>query len=169
MSYPPPLYLGDRGELAATYRRAGHAPEVRRATEISVHYLATGASTAGQFGLYRWEMGAGPGGPGPHFHRTISESFYILEGSVAIFDGDSWIDTEPGDWFHVPAGGTHGFKNTSGAPAKMLLHFCPGAPREVLRAGPRHAGRDGGGAGRFLPEARHVLGVSLRVERIKNR
>ena len=75
-------------------------------------------------------MGAGPGGPDPHFHRTISESFYILEGSVAIFDGTVWIDTEPGDWVHVPAGGVHGFKNTSGAPAKMLLHFCPGAPRE---------------------------------------
>ena len=49
---------------------------------------------------------------------------------MAIFDGTVWIDTEPGDWVHVPAGGIHGFKNTSGAPAKMLLHFCPGAPRE---------------------------------------
>lgn len=45
-------------------------------------------------------------------------------------DGGKWIDTEPGDWVHVPAGGIHGFKNSSGAPAKMLLHFCPGAPRE---------------------------------------
>jgi mannose-6-phosphate isomerase-like protein (cupin superfamily) len=130
MSYPPPLYPGDRGELTATYRRSGQAPEVQRTTGTNVHYLATGASTAGQFGLYRWEMGAGPGGPDPHFHRTISESFYILEGSVAIFDGANWIDTEPGDWIHVPAGGIHGFKNTSGTPAKMLLHFCPGAPRE---------------------------------------
>lgn len=130
MSYPPALYLGDRGEPTATYQRAGYAPEVQRATGTNVCYLATGASRAGQFGLYRWEMGAGPGGPDPHFHRTISESFNILEGSVAIFDGDSRIDTEPGDWIHVPAGGIHGFKNTSGVPAKMLLHFCPGAPRE---------------------------------------
>ncbi len=49
---------------------------------------------------------------------------------MAIFDGDGWIDTEPGDWIHVPAGGIHGFKNTSGVSAKMLLHFCRGAPRE---------------------------------------
>jgi oxalate decarboxylase/phosphoglucose isomerase-like protein (cupin superfamily) len=49
---------------------------------------------------------------------------------VAIFDGTVWIDTEPGDWVHVPVGGIHGFKNTSGAPAMILLHFCPGAPRE---------------------------------------
>src|SRR5580693_7410613 len=130
MSYPPPLYHGHGGELTATYRRADHEPEVQRTSGINVHYLATGASTAGQFGLYRWEMGAGPGGPDAHFHRTISESFYILKGSVAIFDGDRWIDTDPGDWVHVPAGGIHAFKNTSGAPATMLLHFCPGAPRE---------------------------------------
>jgi oxalate decarboxylase/phosphoglucose isomerase-like protein (cupin superfamily) len=53
-----------------------------------------------------------------------------LEGSVSIFDGARWLDTEPGDWVHVPSGGIHGFKNTSGNPAKMLLHFSPGAPRE---------------------------------------
>jgi mannose-6-phosphate isomerase-like protein (cupin superfamily) len=130
MSYPPQRYLAEHGELTATYRPHDVAPEVDRQSGTRIHYLATGASTDGEFGLYRWEMGAGPGGPDPHFHRTISESFYILEGSMAIFDGDTWIDTEPGDWIHVPAGGVHAFKNTSGAPVAMLLHFSPGAPRE---------------------------------------
>ncbi|NUT12139.1 MAG: cupin domain-containing protein, partial [Nonomuraea sp.] len=71
-----------------------------------------------------------PSGPSPHFHKSISESFYILEGSVRIYDGIRWIDTEPGDWVHVPEGGIHAFRNESGAPATMLLHFAPGAPRE---------------------------------------
>lgn len=31
---------------------------------------------------------------------------------------------------HVPIGGVHGFRNESGEPASMLLHFAPGAPRE---------------------------------------
>jgi hypothetical protein len=31
---------------------------------------------------------------------------------------------------HVPEGGIHGFRNESGEPASMLLHFVPGAPRE---------------------------------------
>jgi hypothetical protein len=30
----------------------------------------------------------------------------------------------------VPPGGIHGFRNESGEPASMLLHFAPGAPRE---------------------------------------
>jgi mannose-6-phosphate isomerase-like protein (cupin superfamily) len=130
MSYPPPRYLGDTGELTATYRPAGAEPELTYPSGNTVHYLATGASTGGLFGLYRWEMGPGRSGPDPHFHRTISESFYILSGTIKIFDGTRWIDTEPGDFVHVPIGGVHGFRNESGAPASMLLHFSPGAPRE---------------------------------------
>jgi mannose-6-phosphate isomerase-like protein (cupin superfamily) len=130
MTYPEPRHHGAEGELSATYRQADHQPELTYPTGNTVHYLATGASTNGQFGLYRWEMGPKPGGPGPHFHRTISESFYILTGTVRIYDGRRWIDTGPGDFVHVPEGGIHGFRNESGAPASMLIHFAPGAPRE---------------------------------------
>ena len=86
-------------------------------------------------------MAAGPGGPDPHFHRTISESFFVLAGTIRIFDGREWIDTRPGDFIHVPEGGIHGFKNASGEPASMLIQFAPGAPREAYFEGtPRLAG-----------------------------
>ncbi len=130
MTYPDPHYLGDAGEISATYRPAGHEPELTYPNGNTAHYLATGASTHGLFGLYRWEMGPEPSGPGPHFHRSISESFYVLSGSVRIYDGSRWIETVPGDFVHVPEGGIHGFRNESGEPASMLLHFAPGAPRE---------------------------------------
>ncbi len=114
MTYPPPRYRGDTGELTATYRPNGTAPELDYGGGNVAHYLATGASTQGQFGLYRWEMGADPVGPGPHFHRAISESFYVLTGNVRIFNGADWIDAEPGDFVHVPEGGVHAFRNESG-------------------------------------------------------
>ena len=130
MTYPPPIYHGEDGEINATYRPADAGAELVYPNGTRVHYLASGASTGGLFGLYRWECGPAVTGPDPHFHRSIAESFYILSGSMRIYDGRRWIDTEPGDWVHVPAGGVHGFKNESGAPATMLLHFSPGAPRE---------------------------------------
>jgi mannose-6-phosphate isomerase-like protein (cupin superfamily) len=130
MSYPPPSYLSTEGERSARYRPADQAPELTYPAGTTVHYLATGAATNGQFGLYRWDMGPEPSGPGPHFHRTISESFFILSGTVRIFDGDEWLKATPGDFVHVPPGGIHGFRNESGQPASMLLHFSPGAPRE---------------------------------------
>jgi len=127
--YPPPAYDGD-GDASATYRPAGTSPElVRPGGGTSVDYLATGATTGGLFGLYRYSMGPKPGGPAPHFHRSLTESFFVLDGRVSIYDGRDWLDTGPGDWVHVPIGGVHGFRNESG-PASMLLHFSPGAPRE---------------------------------------
>jgi mannose-6-phosphate isomerase-like protein (cupin superfamily) len=130
MSYPQPRYVAEGGELSATLRLADHEPELTYANGNTVHYLATGESTNGQFGLYRWEMGPSPSGPGPHFHRSISESFFVLSGTIRIFNGTRWIDATPGDFVHVPEGGIHGFRNESGEPASMLLHFAPGAPRE---------------------------------------
>jgi mannose-6-phosphate isomerase-like protein (cupin superfamily) len=130
VSYPEPRYLGDGGETSATVRRADHEPELTYPNGNTTHYLATGATTNGQFGLYRWEMGPEPSGPQPHFHRSISESFYVLTGTVRIYDGTRWVDTKPGDFVHVPEGGVHGFRNESAEPASMLLHFAPGAPRE---------------------------------------
>jgi uncharacterized RmlC-like cupin family protein len=65
----------------------------------------------------------------------MAESFYILLGNVRIFDGHDWVDVEPGDFVHVPPGGLHGFRNDSDAPARMLIHFAPGAPREAYFEG----------------------------------
>jgi mannose-6-phosphate isomerase-like protein (cupin superfamily) len=130
MSYPEPRYHGDSGWTTATFRPNDHDPELTYPSGGTVHYLATGESTAGEFGLYRWEMAAEPSGPGAHFHKTISESFFVLSGIVRLYDGKTWIDGTPGDFLFVPEGGIHGFRNESGEPASMLLLFAPGAPRE---------------------------------------
>jgi mannose-6-phosphate isomerase-like protein (cupin superfamily) len=130
MSYPDARYLGDEGEASAVFRRGDQAPDLAMRSGTDVHYLATSASTGGEFGLYRWDMGRRPSGPNAHFHRTISESFFVLAGVVALYDGQRWVDAVPGDFLHVPPGGVHAFRNESGEPASMLLLFAPGAPRE---------------------------------------
>jgi mannose-6-phosphate isomerase-like protein (cupin superfamily) len=135
VSYPEPRYAGEGGERSATRRPADREPDFRYGNGTTVHYLATGASTDGLFGLYRWEMGPAPSGPEPHFHRTIAESFYVLAGTVRIYDGREWTDATAGDFVHVPPGGIHAFRNESGAPATMLIHFAPGAPREAYFEG----------------------------------
>jgi len=129
MSYPDPVYLGENGEANAVLRPFAAPPELStNATAAS--YLSTGESTGGRFGLYRWDMTGPPTGPGPHFHRSISESFFVLTGTVRLYDGRKWIDATPGDYLYVPEGGIHAFRNDSGEPASMLILFAPGAPRE---------------------------------------
>ena len=130
MSYPEARYDGEPGLVNARLRPADHPPELTNPSGGTADYLATGESTGGQFGLYRWEMAAAPSGPQPHFHRTISESFYVLSGTIRLYDGTAWIDGRPGDFLFVPEGGLHAFRNESGEPASMLILFAPGAPRE---------------------------------------
>src|SRR6187549_2680060 len=113
MSYPDAKYLGDGGEISATVRLGGATPELDSAASAT-SYLATGASTGGQFGHYRWDFKGPRSGPDPHFHRSISESFFVLSGQIQLYDGSGWTTARPGDFLHVPEGGVHGFRNESG-------------------------------------------------------
>lgn len=129
MSYPDPRYHGENGEISATYHPVQQHPDVATAAG-GYHYVMKGDSTNGEFGLYRVEMRPQARGASPHFHRTISESFYVLSGSVSLYNGDRWIQAAAGDFLYVPAGGIHAFQNDSDHPASMLILFVPGAPRE---------------------------------------
>ena len=107
---------------------AGGEPETRSRSGSTCEYLATGDQTDGRFGLYRWTFGREESGPDAHFHRSITEQFYVLSGAVKLYDGRRWISAGPGDFFYVPEGGIHGFRG--GDEAQMLLMFAPGGPRE---------------------------------------
>jgi quercetin dioxygenase-like cupin family protein len=117
------------GEISATYRPEATPPELEGPRTKS-KFLATGATTDGHFGLFQWDMNPASGGPSAHYHKTFSESFYILEGTVRLFDGTNWVSAVKGDYLYVPPNGIHGFRNDSDEPASMLILFAPGAPRE---------------------------------------
>ena len=127
--YPPPRYTKDQPELSATLRKGGEPPD-HEAFGVAYHYLANQQKTDGDYGLYRVDIGPAGGGPGPHFHRAMSEAFFVLSGTLKLYDGRDWIDGLPGDFLYVPPGGIHGFRNEADEPASTLMLFAPGAPRE---------------------------------------
>jgi mannose-6-phosphate isomerase-like protein (cupin superfamily) len=116
-------YVGDIGELSTV------VPPLVQPTS-SVQFIAPGSLTRGEFGLFRYEMRPRGGGPAAHFHRTFSESFYIIGGTVRLLDGAHWVEATAGDFLYVPQGGVHAFRNDTDADASMLMLFSPGAPRE---------------------------------------
>ncbi len=126
--YPPDVHLGGDGEVSAWLRTSQQPPDVTYGNDVTCEYLARGDQAAGRFGLYRWTFGEGESGPDPHFHRSISEQFYVLSGEVRLYDGHQWVTARSGDFLYVPEGGIHGFRG--GGRASMLLMFAPGAPRE---------------------------------------
>lgn len=128
---PEPVdYQGQTGELTADYLPAGKARSITSQSGVVASFIATGAGTDGDLGLFQWDMPPQAGGPSAHFHRRFSESFYILGGTVRLYDGVRWVSATTGDFLHVPRGGVHAFHNDSDAAASMLILFAPGAPRE---------------------------------------
>ena len=118
------------GEVSAVLRRDSDIPGLVRPTS-RCRFVAPGSVTDGRYGLFRWEMDPGSGGPAPHFHRTFSESFYVISGTVRLYDGARWVDARGGDFLHVAEGGIHAFNNEgSDEPASMLILFAPAPARE---------------------------------------
>ncbi|MBI3225756.1 MAG: cupin domain-containing protein [Mycolicibacterium cosmeticum] len=128
--YPPPRYTKDDPEVSAWARSGDQAPDYDSFGLVQYHYLANQQQTNGDYGLYRVDLAARAGGPGPHYHRAMSEAFFVLSGSVEIHDGTDWSTCKANDFLYVPPGGIHGFRNTADDPASMLMLFAPGAPRE---------------------------------------
>src|SRR3954453_23221720 len=83
--YPDDRYEGS-GEVSAQWRSADSPPDLQGGGG-SCHYLLTGDQSGGDLGLYRWNMGPGQGGPAPHIHKVISESFFVLDGTFILTDG----------------------------------------------------------------------------------
>jgi len=127
MSYPDRRYFGDRGAVLASFRPASTTADLIAPSGDRTSFLATSSSTGGEYGLYRVDMQPGSTGPEPHFHRTISEAFFILSGHVELFDGNRWRSAGIGDFFYVPVGGLHAFRNASDCPSSMIMVFAPGA------------------------------------------
>ena len=123
-------YLSDTAEISARFRPTHEVEDLAFASGTVARLVAPGSATNGQFGLFEWNMQAGKGGAEPHFHKNISESFFVIEGEVRLFDGKKWVTARVGDFLYVPQGGVHGFRNESGEAASMLIFFTPGAPRE---------------------------------------
>ena len=92
--------------------------------------VASVEATGGRYSLYRIDLEARSGGARPHFHTGFAESFTVLSGEVALYDGADWVSAGEGDHLFVPERGVHGFRNDTDAPAAMLMMSTPGVRRE---------------------------------------
>ena len=118
-------------------------------------------------------------GAEPHYHREHVDSFYVLEGGLAVLVHDEEKQLEPGAFVSAPPEVVHGFRSTSRA-RFLNFHTADGGFAEHLRA--RNRGEEGGfdsidapvGSGKAPTEAVYLqpgkgerLAASNRVATIK--
>jgi mannose-6-phosphate isomerase-like protein (cupin superfamily) len=114
----------------ADLRTLADHPLVGNGPASSLRMIAPGSATAGRYGLIEYRLAAHSPGAGPHFHRTFSESFYVLSGELTIYAAGEWRPCVPGDFALVHEGGAHGFRNDGDEEAAFLILFAPGIARE---------------------------------------
>ena len=86
------------GEVTTVYRPQDGVELVHIGSATSARFIARGSLTRGRFGLFRCDMTAGAGGANAHYHRTFSEWFFILFGTVRLYDGERWLRARAGDF-----------------------------------------------------------------------
>lgn len=118
--------------------------------------LVFGRDTNGRYSLMTYVVAPSlPGeaiGHGPHRHREIEETFLVQSGQLEFLLDEAVFPMGPGDFVRVPPGVRHGYANTSGAPAELLVSFHPGGFEELFVKYRTDGGDPAGGAG-FLAEA----------------
>jgi quercetin dioxygenase-like cupin family protein len=112
-------------EPEATWRLRDDTEQLGATTR----FVAPGSTVNGEFGLFEYHAAPGTG-PGAHYHRGFSESFYVLSGQLAVMTGRTWRVAGSGDFVYVPRHGVHAFHAEGDEAARFLILFTPGAPRE---------------------------------------
>lgn len=117
--------------LSAPYRLAagdGIADLLWKGGRMTIK--ATAADTGGAFAQIETDDPGGIGTP-LHVHRNEDESFYVLEGEVAVFVDDARIDLAAGDFAFAPRGVAHAYVVTSER-ARMLVTLSPAGLEELF-------------------------------------
>lgn len=124
--------------------------EIRFMSTFATQFLATGASTGGEFALVDESANKGESVP-LHRHAGDFESFYVLAGEMDFFlDSEKPVQTSAGSFVHIPAGAVHGFRIVSET-ARYLIFTTP-RHGEFYRAISMPSAPDRTSTGEPLPE-----------------
>jgi quercetin dioxygenase-like cupin family protein len=94
--------------------------------------VISGRETGGAYAII--EMLVPPmGGPGPHAHVEIQESFYVLDGEVEVKSEAGTYIAKKGSFINIPTGGlVHCFKNKSDALARLWCTVMPAGMEDMF-------------------------------------
>ena len=102
---------------ASAYRRYYNPVQKDYAT-----FLRTSGETNGEYTLIEVEVAPG-GGTTPHRHKTYTERFEVLEGTLEVLLGRQLLTLGVGQSATVPRNTLHRFRNPGGEPVRFLVEL----------------------------------------------
>ncbi len=109
---------------------AGRRYEMGRIWSV---FKADREETAHRYSISEWWLEANTQGPGAHSHPE-DDVFFVIEGTMSVLVGESWVDADPGSFVLVPGGVTHDFQNRSDRRAGVLNLSIPGTFEQHMPA-----------------------------------
>jgi mannose-6-phosphate isomerase-like protein (cupin superfamily) len=97
-------------------------------------FHADGGETGDACTVSEWRLDPHSEGPGAHVHEANDEIFRIVEGTMSVLTGDSWVDAPAGSVVIIPGGVTHDFANRTDKPAALFNVFIPGGFEQNMPA-----------------------------------
>ena len=94
---------------------------------------ASSDATKGGFTMTDSMIAPGFPGPPPHWHREVTDSFYVLEETLAVRLGDDLVEAKPGTYVCAPPGNVHTFSNSTDSPVRFLNISSPAGWENYLR------------------------------------
>src|SRR5688500_20199860 len=72
-------------------------PLVSNGATSRLRMVAPGSVTAGRYGLVEYHVAPHSPGAAPHFHQTVSETFYALSGTLTVSNAGQGTTIRAGD------------------------------------------------------------------------
>lgn len=104
------------------------APGNRNTIELlgaTITPLVVGASTSGALAVIEYSAPPHHRGLAPHWHKQTTETFYVMDGTVAFMLGEETITAARGATIVVPPCVIHSCWNPTAAPATVLSWCMP--------------------------------------------
>jgi mannose-6-phosphate isomerase-like protein (cupin superfamily) len=95
-------------------------------------FLKTSAETDGEFVLIELEAEADAAVAAAHIHPAQTETFEVLEGTLAVKLGRKQLEAKAGDILVVEAGVAHKWWNGGGSPVRFRCEVRPAREFESL-------------------------------------
>ncbi|TWD75231.1 quercetin dioxygenase-like cupin family protein [Kribbella amoyensis] len=103
---------------------------LRMPTGEQLTILRRGAETGGAEFAVEAVLPPRLSGPPPHRHRTETETFHVLEGTLRVRLGSERLDLTAGQSIIVPPWTVHGFSNPTDEPTRIRTEETPASQLE---------------------------------------
>ena|SRR5690242_10163473 len=100
---------------------------------FGVIFKVLSTSTGGSASIVEHTLGPKALGAPPHKHSHEDEISYILEGQVAVLQGNDLTIAGPGSYVVKPRGIFHAFWNAGTEPARLIEVIAPGGFENYFR------------------------------------